>query len=167
MDLPKNEEELQLLINQKLEEQKATYESKINEAAANARKEEAKKLEKYKQQQALTEEERAKALAKEKEDELNAELTELRAYKKKSTLEARLEKEGLPKYLANDNRLISANDEQFEKVLKEVKKDYEGNLPKGSQHSNVVPMQVGNNQAQPNAKEQAYAAAAETLKDLF
>lgn len=167
MDLPKTEEELQLLINQKLEEQKSSYETKINEAAANARKDEAKKLEKFKQQQAMNDEERAKALAKEKEDELNAELNELRAFKRKSFIESKLEKEGMPKYFANDSRLLSANDEQFDKVLKDVKKDYEANLPKGSQHSTIVPNQQGVVTPQKTEKEQAYAAAADTLKDLF
>ena len=61
MELPKTEEELQLLINQKLEEHKEAHKAEVNAAAANARKDAEAKLEKYKQQQALTDEERAQA----------------------------------------------------------------------------------------------------------
>lgn len=164
MELPKTEEELQLLINQKLEEQKEAHKAEVNAAAANARKDAEAKLEKYKQQQALTDEERAQAIAKEKEDQLNAELNDLRAFKKKAVLEARLEKEKLPKYLANDARLISAEDEQFEKVLKEVRKDYEGSLPNGNTHSTVV--QTTTREAGKSA-DKGQGEFAETLKSLI
>lgn len=168
MELPKTEEELQLLINKKLEEQAEAHKAEVNAAAANARKDAEAKLEKFKQQQALTDEERAKALAKEKEDELNAELNDLRAFKKKSILETRLAKEGLPKYFANDNRLVSADDEHLDKILKDVKKEYEESLPVGSKVSTVVPTQSrGGANPQLTDKDIAYGKAAESIQDLF
>lgn len=163
-ELPKTEEELQALVNQKLEEQKNALEKDHNEKMYKARKEYDAKLENYKKEMSLSEEERAKKLAEERERELNDELTELRAYKKNSIIKDRLAKEGLPTYFANDSRLLSAEDGELDKVLKEVKKDYEANLPKGNTHSSVV--QSGG--ATPtNDKDNGANAMADTLKALI
>lgn len=167
MELPKTDAELQALVDQKVKEATDALESKHNGAIASIRKDYDTKLQKFKDEQKLSDEERAQKLAKEKEDAINNELNELRAFKRKSFIESKLEKEGMPKYFANDSRLLSANDEQFDKVLKDVKKDYEANLPKGSQHSTIVPNQQGVITPQKSEKEQAYAAAADALKDLF
>ena len=61
-------------------------------------------------------------------------------------------------------RLNSASDEDFEKVLKEVKKEYEANMPKGSQHSTVVQTSTGGPAL--SEKDQANAAFGQALKEL-
>lgn len=167
MELPKTESELQTLIADEVKKATEALETKHNGAIASIRKDYDNKLQKFKDEQKLSEEERATKLAKEKEEQLNAELNDLRAFKKKSVLEGKLEKEGLPKYFANDNRLLSADDEQLDKVLKDVKKEYEATLPKGSQHSTVVQTQVGGVQVGKTDKDIAYEKASEALADLF
>lgn len=167
MELPKTDAELQALIDQKVEEATKALESKHSGAIASIRKDYDTKLEKFKQQQALSEEERAQALAKEKEEALANELNDLRTFKKSSILKERLTKEGLPTYFANDNRLINAEDGDLDKVIKVVKGEYEANLPKGATHSTVVQTQQGNVNLAKTEKEQAYAAAAEALKKLM
>lgn len=167
VELPKTEEELQTLIEKTLEEQKVAFEKEKNELAYKLRKEGNDKLENYKKSQSLTEEERAKELANEKAKLLEDELNSLRAYKKTSELASKLEKEGLPKYFVNDNRLLSAEEGEIDKVLKVVKGEYEGSLPKGNTHSSVVSVQTSGNVPQKSSKEQAYQECAETLKELF
>lgn len=151
-DSPKtySEEELQALVNQKLEEQKATFDKEKSELAYKLRKEGDEKLEKYKKEQSLTEEERASKLAQEKQEQLNAEITELRAFKRTTLLKERLAKENMPTYFANDSRLINAEDGDLDKAIKVVKGEYEASLPKGNIHSTVVNTANGNT---PTAKD--------------
>lgn len=144
VELPKTEEELQTLINQKLEEQKEAHKRELNEIAYKTRKEEEAKLEKYKNDMKLSDEERAKKLAEEKEKALNDELNDLRAFKKTSAIKDRLAKENLPAYFANDNRLLNAEEGELDKVIKVVKGEYEASLPKGNTHSTVVNVANGN-----------------------
>lgn len=166
MELPKTEEELQLLIDKKLEETKEAHKKELNELAYKLRKEGDDKLSKYKQEQSLSDEERAKKLAEEKEKALNDELAELRSYKKNATLKERLTKEGMPTYLANDSRLINASDDELDKAIKIVKADYEGSLPKGNTRSSVIPTNSGvkpTDKGNDNGREEL----AEQLKDMF
>ena len=168
VELPKTEEELKAYVENAISSKVEELSKKHNEEMANLRVSHKKEIEKINNQNNLTAEEKAKALAEEKEKALNDELNDLRSFKKKSTLEARLEKEGLPKYLSNDNRLLSAEDGELDKVLKVVKEDYNGSLPKGNQHSSVVQTANGVIQNQgKDTKEIAYEKVAETLKDLI
>ena len=168
VELPKTEEELKAYVENAISSKVEELSKKHNEEMANLRVSHKKEIEKINNQNNLTAEEKAKALAEEKEKALNDELNDLRSFKKKSTLEARLEKEGLPKYLSNDNRLLSAEEGELDKVLKVVKEDYNGSLPKGNQHSSVVQTANGVIQTQgKDTKEIAYEKVAETLKDLI
>ena len=103
-------------------------------------------------------------LKQEQDEAVANELAELRAYKKGKVIEDRLAKEGLPTFLKNDSRLLNASDDDFEKVIKEVKKDYESVLPKGSQHSTVV--QTGGAKATISEKDKANAEFGQALKEL-
>ena len=168
VELPKTEEELKAYVENAISSKVEELSKKHNEEMANLRVSHKKEIEKINNQNNLTAEEKAKALAEEKEKALNDELNDLRSFKKKTTLEARLEKEGLPKYLSNDNRLLSAEEGELDKVLKVVKEDYNGSLPKGNQHSSVVQTANGVIQTQgKDTKEIAYEKVAETLKDLI
>ena len=53
-------------------------------------------------------------------------------------IEERLAKENLPPHFKYDTRLLNASDDDFDKVVKDVKKEYEATLPKGNQTSTVV-----------------------------
>lgn len=168
VELPKTQEELDALVEEKINAKVEELSKKHNEEMANLRVSHKKEIEKINNQSNLSAEEKAKALAEEKEKALNDELTSLRSFKRKTELEARLEKEGLPKYFSNDNRLLSANGGDLDKVLKVVKEEYNGSLPKGNQHSTVVQTANGVVQSQAkDSKEIAYEKASESLKDLF
>lgn len=167
VELPKTQEELDALVNQKIEEVTKNLSSKFNDDMAKLRTSHKDEIEKLKKQNQMSAEEKAKELAREKEEATLKELEELKNFKKTTTLKERLAKEGMPSYFANDNRLLNAEEGNFEKALKDVKKEYEDSLPKGNQHSSVVQI---NSQAKPTAegkKEEAYRIGAEALKDLF
>lgn len=168
VELPKTQEELQTLIDSAVNSKVDELNAKHNNDMAGLRKSYEDKIKKTQDQANMSAEEKAKQLAEEKEKALNDELVELRSFKKKTNLEAKLEKEGLPKYFSNDNRLLSAEDGELDKVLKVVKEEYNGSLPKGNQHSSVVQTATGSVQQQgQDQKQVAYDKAAESLKNLF
>ena len=103
-------------------------------------------------------------LKQEQDEAVQNELNELRAYKKGKLVEERLAKEGLPSFFKNDSRLLNASAEDFEKAIKEVKKEYEATLPKGSQHSTVV--QPSGLPPQVSDKDRANAEFGKALKEL-
>ena len=49
----------------------------------------------------------------------------------------------MPSYFKNDTRLLSAEDGDLDKVIKDVKKEYEQTLPKGATSSTVVQTSTG------------------------
>ena len=123
------------------------------------------------EKKAMSDEERAsyeKQIKEETEKATQAELSELRAYKKQSIISDKLTKAGLPNFFKNDTRLMSAEDGDLDKVVKDIKKEFEESMPKGNQHSSVVQTQVGSvAKTGTNDKEVAYQEAAEAFKDLF
>ena len=137
-DLPKTEQELNDLISAKVKEATDSLVSKHNGEMAQQRQKFDADLKKAKEQANMTAEELAAQKVKEQQDATIKELNELRAYKKSSMISERLQKENLPSYFKNDQRLMSAEDGDLDKVIKEVKKDYEASLPKGAVHSTVV-----------------------------
>ena len=166
MDLPKTEQELQTLIDDAVSKATATLTAQHNDAMAKERIKYDKKLDDFKKSMELSEEERAKKLAEEQAKAITDELNDLRAYKKGTELANRLEKEGLPKYFVNDNRLLNASDNDLDKAIKVVKGEYEATLPKGNQHSTVVNMGGGDNQ--PNKKDdKGLEEAAKIFEDLL
>lgn len=168
VELPKTEEELKALIESAVNSKVEELTAKHNNDMAGLRKSYDEKIKKSQEQANMSAEEKAKQLAEEEKQKINDELNDLRSFKKKTTLEARLEKEGLPKYFSNDNRLLSAEDGDLDKVLKVVKEEYNGSLPKGNQHSTVVQTANGVVQTQAkDTKEIAYEKVADTLKDLI
>ena len=138
MELPKTEEELQSLIQQEVEKATKSAKEEYDGKFASQRKSYEEKIKRLEDDAKLSAEEKAQKLALEKEQALTEELTSLRSFKKNAELKERLAKENLPTYLANDSRLINAEDGELDKVIKVVKADYEGSLPKGNTHSTVV-----------------------------
>lgn len=106
-------------------------------------------------------------LKREQDEAVLNELNELRAYKRSSQISERLAKENLPSYFKNDARLLNANDDDLDKAIKDVKKDYEASLPKGNQVSSVV--KTNTLDGKPNSgsqQEVAFEAFAETLGQI-
>ena len=166
VELPKTEAELQAYVDEKVKEatkdtiSKGEFDSKF----ATQRKSYEDKIKDLENKLGITAEEKAKELAKQKEEELANELNELRTFKKSSVLKERLTKEGLPSFLANDSRLINAEDGELDKVVKVVKGEYEAILPKGNPHSSVI--KTGTSVPQGNDKNNGAEEFANTLKEL-
>ena len=112
----------------------------------------------------MSQEDLEKKVREEQDKALQDELTELRSYKKGKVIEERLAKEGMPTFLKNDSRLLNANESDLDKVIKDVKKDYESYLPKGNQHSTVV--QTSTNVPQ-KTEDQAKKEFGQALKELI
>ena len=168
VELPKTEQELNALIEEKLNAKVEELTSKHNGEMASLRKSYDDKLKKQQEQANLSAEEKARQLAEEKEQQTQQELSDLRAFKKSTTLKERLTKEGLPSYFANDNRLLSAEDGDLDKAIKVVKGEYEANLPKGNTHSSVVQVTTSNPTNNSGAdKEKANAEVNSMLKGML
>lgn len=150
------EAELQAKIDEAVSSATKDLISKHNGEMANMRKEN-----KALKEANLSKEELAQQQAEAQKEELE----NLRAFKKSAIISERLAKENLPSYLKNDNRLLNATDETFDKVLKQVKADYESSLPKGNSHSSVV--QVASTVKETSSKETAYAKMGEALNSLL
>ena len=164
VELPKTETELQGLIDQAVKDATNALRTEYDGKFAAQRKKHDDEIAKIKADAGKSAEELAQQRLKEQQDADQQELTELRAYKKGKVIEERLGKEGLPTFLRNDTRLINASDDDFDKVLKEVKKEYEAILPKGNQHSSVI--QTSSNGPTPSEKDKANADFGKALKEL-
>ena len=165
-ELPKTEQELTELIDAKVNEATEKLTAQHNGQMATLRKKYDDDLRKEREKANLTAEEIAQAKIKEENELKDKELSELRAFKKSSLLTEKLSKESLPTYFKNDTRLLNAEDSDVDKVIKEIKKEYEANLPKGATHSTIV--QSGNNSNQTplaNDKERLFEDVGNQIKE--
>ena len=165
MELPKTEQELNDLIEAKVQEKAEQLTAQHNGQMANLRKKYDDDLKKAKEQAGLTAEQLAEEKIKEQNEARDRELNELRAYKKSSVLTEKLAKEGLPTYFKNDTRLLNAEDGDIDKVIKDVKKEYEATLPKGATHSTVVQTAQGSKPR--DDKAELYASVGESIKNAL
>ena len=161
VELPKTDAELQAYVDEQIQAKQTEWESKQNEMFAAQRKKHQAEIDKIKADAGKSAEQLADERIKEQNDQLNAELDDLRKFKKSTLLGQKLEKEGLPSYFKNDNRLLTAEDGDLDKVIKDVKKEYEATLPKGNTHSSVVQQggatPVGGNKTDEQAANEAMA----------
>ena len=167
VELPKTEQELDALIQERVKAREEELSSKHNGEMASLRKSYDEKIKKEKEQATLTVEEKARLLAEEKEQETQKELNDLRAFKKGKLLEERLTKEGLPAHYKYDTRLLSAEDGNIDTVIKTVKKEWEETQPKGNTHSSIVQTQSTKHTTSGDSeKDNAYAKMGDALKSL-
>lgn len=166
-ELPKTEQELNDLIAAKVQEATAEQEAKHNGQMATLRKKYDDDLKKAKEQAGKTAEELAQERIKEQQEHDAQELTELRQFKKNTVLSEKLKKEGLPDFFKNDTRLLNAEDGNLDKVIKDIKKEYEQYQPKGATHSTVVQTQSQNVNKQQDDKSAAFEKMGDALKELI
>ena len=143
MELPKTETELQELIDAKISEAVDTLNAKHNSDMANMRKKHESELAKAKEQANMSAEELAKRKMEEQQKANEEELIELRNYKKQSIISEKLSKAKLPQYFKNDSRLLNAEEGDYDKVIKDISKEYAESLPKGATHSTITQTQSG------------------------
>ena len=166
-NLPKTEQELDDLIASKVKEATDQAEAKHNGAMATMRQKYEAEIKKAKEQANLTAEQIAEQRIKEQQEADQKELAELRAFKKTSELSQKLDKAGLPQHFKYDTRLLNAEDGSLDKVIGDIKKEYEADLPKGATHSTVVPT-GGNPQGNPQGdKTQLFESVGATLKNAL
>ena len=151
------QEELNAKINEAVETATKDINSKHNDAMAKLRKENTELRNASKSQEQLK---------VEQDQAIQDELNELRAFKKSKVIEDRLVKEGLPTFFKNDSRLLNASDEDFDKIVKEVKKDFENNIPKGNQHSSVIQTSTATPSIRQSEKDRANEEFGRALKQL-
>ena len=166
-ELPKTEQELNDLIAAKVQEATAEQEAKHNGQMATLRKKYDDDLKKAREQAGKTAEEIAQEKIKEQQEHDAQELTELRQFKKNTVLSEKLKKEGLPDFFKNDTRLLNAEDGNLDKVIKDIKKEYEQYQPKGATHSTVVQTQSQNVNKQQDDKGVAFEKMGDALKELI
>lgn len=143
MELPKTETELQELIDAKISEAVDTLTAKHNSDMANMRKKHESELAKAKEQANMSAEELAKRKMEEQQKANEEELAELRTYKKQSIISTKLSEAKLPQYFKNDSRLLNAEEGDYDKVIKNISKEYAESLPKGATHSTITQTQSG------------------------
>ena len=138
VELPKTEAELQAYVDEKVNTATTALKAEYDGKFAAQRKKHDEEIVKIKADAGKSVEELAAQKVKEQQEADQQELTELRAYKQSKTIEERLAKENLPNHFKYDTRLLNASEDDFDKVIKDVKKEYEATLPKGNQTSTVV-----------------------------
>ena len=166
-ELPKTEQELNDLIAAKVQEKADELTAQHNGQMANMRKKYDDDLKKAKEQAGKTAEELAQERIKEQQEHDAQELTELRQFKKNTVLGEKLKKEGLPDFFKNDTRLLNAEDGNLDKVIKDIKKEYEQYQPKGATHSTVVQTQSQNVNSQQDDKSAAFEKMGDAIKELI
>ena len=164
-ELPKTEAELQALLDAKASEVTESLTAKHNGEMATMRKKYDSDLARAKEQAGLTAEQLAQEKIREQQEQDAQELAELRQFKKVSVLSEKLKKEGLPDFFKNDTRLLNANDGDVDKVIKDIKKEYEPYLPKGASHSTVV--QNATTQKGGDNKALVYEEVGDALKNAL
>ena len=166
-ELPKTEQELNDLIAAKVQEKADEMTAQHNGAMANMRKKYESDLAKAKEQAGKTAEELAQERIKEQQEHDAQELTELRQFKKNTVLSEKLKKEGLPDFFKNDTRLLNAEEGNIDKVIKDIKKEYEQYQPKGATHSTVVQTSTSVGKPQASEKEQAFEKMGNAIQELI
>ena len=166
-ELPKTEQELNDLIAAKVQEKADEMTAQHNGAMANMRKKYESDLAKAKEQAGKTAEELAQERIKEQQEHDAQELTELRQFKKNTVLSEKLKKEGLPDFFKNDTRLLNAEDGDVDKVIKDIKKEFDAYQPKGSTRSTVVPTQNQTVNKTQDDKSAAFEKMGDALKELI
>ena len=166
-ELPKTEQELNDLIAAKVQEKADELTAQHNGQMANMRKKYDDDLKKAKEQANMTAEQIAAEKVKEQEQAKESELNELRQFKKNAILTEKLKKEGLPDFFKNDSRLLNAEDGNLDKVIKDIKKEYEQYQPKGATHSTVVQTQSQTVDKTQDSKGVAFEKMGDALKELI
>lgn len=138
VELPKTEAELQAIIDAKVQETRESVSKEYDGKFAAQRTKHDEEIKKIKDSIGKSAEELAEERIKEQQQKDAQELADLRSFKKNTILGEKLAKEGLPSFFKNDTRLLNAEDGDLDKVIKDVKKEYEATQPKGNTHSSVV-----------------------------
>lgn len=140
------EEELQKKIDEAVKKATDEVSAKLvkehNEQMAQqrikAKEEQDKAVKKAVDEVNLSAEEKAKKEIEEQRKAEQAELEQLRFEKKVNDRSKKLAEQGLPEFFKNDTRLLNAEEEKVDEVIKTIKDEYTKVLPKGATVSTNV-----------------------------
>ena len=155
------EEELQAKIDEAVKKSVAETTEKLekshNEAMAQqrikAKEEKESAIKKAVEEANLSAEEKAKKEMEEQRKAEQEELAQLRLEKKVNDRAKKLAEAELPDFFKNDSRLLNADDEQVDEVIKTIKEEYKKVLPNGAVVSTNVVSTTPSGQTQ-KTKEQ-------------
>ena len=149
------QKQIQEAVNKAVAEKTTELTKSHNEAMAQQRikadDEKKKAVEKAVADANLTAEQKAQKELEEQRKADLAELTQLRLEKKVNDRAAKLKEKGLPDFFKNDSRLLNAEDEQVDDVIKTISEEYNAVLPKGatvSTNVNVSTQKGGKSEAE-------------------
>lgn len=152
------EEELAEKVRQEVEKAVAEQTEKLNKQHSEDMAKQRIKAKEEKENAVKQAVENAKLSAEEiatkkLEEERKAEkeeLAQLRLEKKINDRAKKLDEKGLPNFLKNDSRLLNAEDDQVDEVIKSIEKEYKGSLPQGA----IVNTNVSGGQPSSKSQEQ-------------
>lgn len=167
VELPKDEAELQAYVDSKIQERETDWKKEKDKEFAAQRTKHQAEIDKIKADMGKSAEQIAEERIKEQQEKDAKELAELRSYKKNTILAEKLAKEGLPSHFKYDTRLLSAEDGDLDKVIKDVKKEYEATLPKGNTKSTII--QQGGNRVETNKDDhtRALESLGNSIKEII
>jgi arsenate reductase-like glutaredoxin family protein len=131
----------------------------IDERVNKASKAEREKFEKQLAKAKMTAEEALKAEQEEKWNAINSELNTLKTEKKQFLIKDHLQKSELPSFFQNDSRLVNAEPDQIESVVKSLKKEYQEYLKETSKTAVVGTAPKSPTTTSPNAEVYAKLVA--------
>ena len=165
VELPKTQEELDALILERENKLREDLSKEYNDKFAKERTSHKAEIDKLKADMGKSADQIAEEKIREQQEKDAKELQDLRAFKKSAIIGEKLAKEGLPSFFKNDTRLLSAEDGDYDKVIKDLKKEWGEAMPKGNQHSTIV-QQSGQQQPSAGDGDKAKAEFGRALKDL-
>ena len=150
VELPKTDAELQAYVEEQVKARETELKAEYDNKFASQRKKHDEEIAKIKADAGKSAEELAQQRIKEQQEADAKEFARLKEFEKTTILGEKLAKENLPSFFKNDSRLLNAENGDVDKVIKDIKKEYEASLPRGNQTSTVV--KTGGAQ-QPNATQ--------------
>ena len=149
------EEELQQKIDDAVNKAKAEQETELKkkhdsemaQLRIKEKEDREKAIKKAQEDASLSAEEKAKKEVEEQRKAEKEELEQLRFEKKVNDRANKLKEKGLPDFFKNDSRLLNAEDDKVDDVIKTIEKEYKGSLPQGATiNTNVVGTNTGKSQ---------------------
>ena len=132
------EAEKQEAIKLALEEQQKKHQADMANARIKADEEKKKAVEKAVASAKLSEEERVKKELEERQKADQEELAKLRLEKKLNERKEKLVEAGVPEMFKNDSRLINAEDDKVDEVIKTISEEWKKLVPQGATTSTNV-----------------------------
>lgn len=143
-------------VSKAVEETTTKLTKEHNDTVARIRKNEKEEretaIQKAKDDAKLSSDELAKKQVEEQIKAKDTEIAELRAYKKVGELTKKLAEAGVPTLFVNDSRLLNAEEDKVDEVIKSIKDEFSKLMPSGATVSTNVNTSGSKQEANAKAK---------------